>query len=167
MNSLWGAGQMMFNKFLFIVKEDVKVSDPKAVLKAISDRCHPVDDILSSRGPMDVLDHASQKFAFGGKMGWDATGEEKPWKPTWNSEVMGKIPEVLEANTSLLEENISILLLRIKKDQKQAARKIARQLIDKDAFKEVKFVVFMEEVTDLSAIGDVVWRGGQQYRSSP
>jgi 4-hydroxy-3-polyprenylbenzoate decarboxylase len=158
MNSLWGAGQMMFNKFLFIVKDDIEVSDHKAVLKAISDRCHPVDDILSSRGPMDVLDHASHKFAFGGKMGWDATGEIDPWQPEWKADVLQGIPEVVESYTALLSQGISILLLRIKKDQKNAARKVARSMVNQKAFNRVKFVVFMEEVADLSALGDVVWR---------
>ena len=35
-----------------------------------------VDDILVSRGATDHLDHASPKFAVGGKLGLDCTGDE-------------------------------------------------------------------------------------------
>lgn len=73
MNAMWGAGQMMFNKILIVVDELVDAHDYQAVAKALSQHVDPVQDILFSNGPMDVLDHSSSKFAFGGKMCIDAT----------------------------------------------------------------------------------------------
>ncbi len=160
MNSLWGAGQMMFNKFLIVVDEKVKVSDYKQVLQAVSENVHPIEDVLSNRGPMDVLDHASQKFAFGGKMGFDATknGREQWPSPKVDLDKMQHLKHVLAINTSLVEEGISVLIVKIEKNRKNAARKIARKMMEKKVMKHVRFVVFMEEVADIQCLPDVVWR---------
>ena len=72
-HALWGAGQMMFNKFLLVVDEDVDIRDWNAVCAAI---CHHVDlsrDLLFSQGPLDVLDHTAPTTGFGGKLCIDAT----------------------------------------------------------------------------------------------
>ena len=72
-NALWGAGQMMFNKFLLVVDEDIDIRSWDAVFDAV---CRYVDvqrDLLFSRGPLDVLDHAAPETGFGGKLCIDAT----------------------------------------------------------------------------------------------
>ena len=72
-NALWGAGQMMFNKFLLVTDEDIDIRDHEAVFGAI---CRNVDvqrDLLLSRGPLDVLDHTAPEAGFGGKLCIDAT----------------------------------------------------------------------------------------------
>lgn len=76
-NAMWGAGQMMFNKFLVVVDEEIDIRDQDAVLASI---CRNVDvsrDLLFSRGPLDVLDHAAPETGFGGKLCIDATRKEK------------------------------------------------------------------------------------------
>jgi 4-hydroxy-3-polyprenylbenzoate decarboxylase len=75
-NALWGAGQMMFNKILVAVDEDANLSDPNDILGRIAKNCNFSTDIIYSSGPMDVLDHSSRKFAYGTKIGFDATCKE-------------------------------------------------------------------------------------------
>lgn len=75
-NALWGAGQMMFNKILVVVDEDANLTDSKDILKRIAGFCNFNTDIVYSSGPMDVLDHSSRKFAYGTKMGFDATRKD-------------------------------------------------------------------------------------------
>ena len=72
-NAMWGAGQMMFNKFLLVTDEEIDIRDHEAVIDAI---CRNVDvqrDLLFSRGPLDVLDHTAPETGFGGKLCIDAT----------------------------------------------------------------------------------------------
>ncbi len=70
--SLWGAGQMMFNKYLLIVPPTVDVRDADALASLI--KCiDPARDIIRSEGIFDVLDHATATPAFGGKIAIDAT----------------------------------------------------------------------------------------------
>ena len=73
MNSLWGAGQMMFNKVLVVVDESVDIQNYQEILKAFAQNFNAAYSLHFSKGPLDVLDHSSQKFAFGSKLGIDLT----------------------------------------------------------------------------------------------
>jgi 4-hydroxy-3-polyprenylbenzoate decarboxylase len=72
-NSLFGAGQMMFTKYLAVVSGDINIRDYPSLLREIFRNTDPAKDLLFCRGPLDVLDHSSDTFAFGGKLGIDAT----------------------------------------------------------------------------------------------
>ncbi|KAA0226423.1 menaquinone biosynthesis decarboxylase [Fimbriimonadia bacterium ATM] len=73
MNALWGLGQLMFTKFIFVFDEDVDVHDLRDVLFRIGANCDPKRDSLVVQGPLDQLDHASNLVGFGGKIGFDCT----------------------------------------------------------------------------------------------
>ncbi|QDV91449.1 3-octaprenyl-4-hydroxybenzoate carboxy-lyase [Phycisphaerae bacterium RAS2] len=72
-SSIWGAGQMMFSKFIVIVDEDVDVHDEQAVMFAVGAHVDPRRDTFIVDGPMDILDHAAPYLGAGSKMGIDAT----------------------------------------------------------------------------------------------
>lgn len=76
-SALWGAGQMMFAKVIVVVDEDVDVQDPAVAAWRVLNNIDPRRDVFFSDGPVDVLDHAAERPAFGGKMGVDAT---RKWK---------------------------------------------------------------------------------------
>ncbi|MFA5721560.1 MAG: menaquinone biosynthesis decarboxylase [Aliarcobacter sp.] len=76
MHAFWGVGQMSFVKHAIFVNSDApKLTSHDEIIRYILNRIN-VDDILVSRGATDHLDHASPKFAVGGKLGLDCTGEE-------------------------------------------------------------------------------------------
>jgi len=79
MNAVWGTGQMMFTKCVVIVDEDIDPHDMNEVLFRITGNVDPKRDLLFTEGPLDVLDHSSDRFAFGSKLGIDATRKDKPW----------------------------------------------------------------------------------------
>ncbi len=87
MYGLWGMGQMMFAKYIVVVDEDVNVHDTSEVLFRWCANTDPQRDTVLTRGPADVLDHATAEVARGGKMGIDATrklpgeGFKRPWPP--------------------------------------------------------------------------------------
>ncbi len=70
--SLWGAGQMMFNKYMIAVAQGVDVRD-NATLAALLRRIDTSRHIIRSEGIYDVLDHATATNGFGGKLAIDAT----------------------------------------------------------------------------------------------
>ncbi|HCC71926.1 MAG TPA: menaquinone biosynthesis decarboxylase [Bacteroidales bacterium] len=76
-NSLFGAGQMMFSKFIVVVSDNVNIRDYKEVTGRIFSNTDINTDMFISKGPLDVLDHSSDNFSFGGKMGIDATEKFK------------------------------------------------------------------------------------------
>lgn len=87
MHGLWGMGQMMFTKYLVVVDDDVDVHNTSEVLFRLCANTDPQRDCLFSRGPADVLDHATTEIARGTKLGIDATrklageGFHRPWPP--------------------------------------------------------------------------------------
>lgn len=73
MHAMWGMGLMSLSKVLVVVDHDVNVHDADEVWWVTLNNIDPRRDIEFARGPVDVLDHASQEFTFGSKMGIDAT----------------------------------------------------------------------------------------------
>jgi len=80
-------GQMMFTKYIVVVDDDVDVHNTSEVLFRLCANTDPQRDTLLTRGPSDVLDHATSQIAVGTKMGIDATrklageGARCPWPP--------------------------------------------------------------------------------------
>ena len=70
--SLWGAGQMMFNKYLAVVPADVDVRSNK-MLASLLRSADTGTCISRSEGVYDVLDHATATNGFGGKAVIDLT----------------------------------------------------------------------------------------------
>ncbi len=73
LSALFGAGQMMLSKYIIVVSSPVNVHDYQAVADALFANVRFETDLLHTRGPLDVLDHSSDRFSMGGKMGIDAT----------------------------------------------------------------------------------------------
>lgn len=72
-NSLFGAGQMMFTKYLTVVSGEVDIRNYGELILHILKNTDFQSDLLFSSGPLDVLDHSSDNFSFGGKLGIDGT----------------------------------------------------------------------------------------------
>jgi len=87
MHGLWGMGQMMFSKYIIVVDDDVDVHNTSEVLFRLCANTDPQRDSLFTKGPADVLDHATSEIACGSKLGIDATkklpgeGFKRPWPP--------------------------------------------------------------------------------------
>ncbi len=72
-SSLSGAGQMMFSKYMVVVSGDVDIRNYRELAAHVFENTVPERDFVFTSGPMDVLDHSSDSFSFGGKAGVDAT----------------------------------------------------------------------------------------------
>ncbi len=70
--ALWGAGQMMFNKYLVIASSSTHIRS-FATLAALLRRADTARSIIRSEGVLDVLDHATATCGFGGKLAFDLT----------------------------------------------------------------------------------------------
>lgn len=79
MHAVWGMGQMMFTKGIVIVDADIDPHDLTEVLFRLTSNVDPRRDMCFVDGPLDVLDHSSDRFAFGSKVGIDATRKNKPF----------------------------------------------------------------------------------------
>ncbi len=73
MNAFWGLGQLMFSKTIVVVDQDVDVQNLSEVAWIVGTHIDPKRDIQFTEGPVDDLENASPRPAFGSKMGIDAT----------------------------------------------------------------------------------------------
>ena len=105
MHGLWGMGQMMFTKYIIVVDAHVDVHNTSQVLFHLFADTDPQRDTMLTRGPADVLDHATPTIAAGGKMGFDATrklpgeGFQRPWPP------LIRMDEAVKAKVDAMSKN--------------------------------------------------------------
>ena len=78
---------MMFTKYIVVVDDDVDVHNTREVLFHLTANTDPQRDSIFTKGPSDVLDHATSEMAIGSKLGIDATkklpgeGFKRAWPP--------------------------------------------------------------------------------------
>jgi len=72
-NSLLGAGQMMFTKYLVVTSGEIDIRNYRTLAEYLLRNTDLRTDLLFSSGPLDVLDHSSDVFSLGGKLGIDST----------------------------------------------------------------------------------------------
>jgi len=103
MHGLWGMGQMMFTKYIVVVDDDVDVHNTREVLFRLCANTDPQRDSIFTKGPADVLDHATTEMAIGSKLGIDATkklpgeGHKRGWPPLirMDESVKAKVEKLL------------------------------------------------------------------------
>jgi 4-hydroxy-3-polyprenylbenzoate decarboxylase len=105
MNGMWGIGLLSLAKVIVAVDEDVDVRNVQEAWWSALVNLDPERDVRFTKGPTDVLDHASREFSFGSKMGLDGTtkwpeeGGRAPWprKAVPDPDVEARMRERLRA----------------------------------------------------------------------
>jgi 4-hydroxy-3-polyprenylbenzoate decarboxylase len=84
-HALWGLGQLMFEKMIFVFDHDVNLHDSQEVSWRAFNNVDPKRDIVLTEGPLDELDISASQDLFGSKIGVDCTrkwpeeGMQRPW----------------------------------------------------------------------------------------
>jgi len=177
-HSLWGAGQLMLNKILLVT--DFAVDNYRALLWQAFSRIDFHTDLIFSKGPLDVLDHSSPHFAFGSKLGIDAThkwpeeieiknskiesfnsGMAQPATKvileSLNSEIKNRYPAITTLNLKLLDEGIPIVILAINKPNAGLIASLSSQLLADDELNSVKILILLDDTADINDLDTVCW----------
>ncbi|MDQ3050715.1 MAG: menaquinone biosynthesis decarboxylase [Bacteroidota bacterium] len=169
MNSMWGAGQMMFTKMMIVVDGDVNIQNNLEVAQYISEHTDPGSDFVFSQGPTDVLDHSCSTMAFGGKMGIDAT-RKLPEELAGRNHFAGSahfpdettlrklFPEITDVNLTLLRKGVSMIFIAVEKKRSKHVKELAKSIFEIPDFQHIKVVIFLEHTLDVQDIADAVWR---------
>jgi 4-hydroxy-3-polyprenylbenzoate decarboxylase len=125
-SSLSGAGQMMFTKYMAVVSGETDIRNYRELIKHILSNADFERDLLLSYGPLDVLDHSSDSFSFGGKAGIDATckhPEEENGRNKLRKREPSALIDILEShgfssiitnyNPELVQEGIPVLIITV------------------------------------------------------
>ena len=119
---LWGAGQMMFNKYLLLTPDSTNIRSEREMAWLMRN-CNLDTSLIRSEGIYDVLDHATATCGYGGKVALDLTNvEERGERISFDSKAL---PEGVVADTTLLEE-WGVLLLFADNELKIEASEVAK-----------------------------------------
>ncbi len=168
MNAMWGAGQMMFNKILVLADEHIKIQNYEQLAQYVFKNVNPALDIYFSQGPMDVLDHSCSKLGFGGKMCIDGTAkfeeerdENSEWsivKGEWTESFKSSFPEIHSVNDSLLQKDIPVLIVSVKKTRKGHVRDLHQHICEAKETEGVKLILYVEHTVDANDLTVALWR---------
>ncbi|MBI4550242.1 MAG: menaquinone biosynthesis decarboxylase [Candidatus Omnitrophica bacterium] len=87
MHSMWGLGQLVFEKMVLVFDDDVDIHDKDEVAWRAFANVDPKRDMVFTEGPLDELDISSSYELYGSKVGVDCTrkwreeGMQRPWPP--------------------------------------------------------------------------------------
>ncbi len=166
-HSLWGAGQMMLNKILLVT--DCPVDDYHALAEKTLAQIDFRTDLIFGKGPLDVLDHASPRFAFGSKLGIDATTkwpEENKKATTTTLEQRMKISNgswqqayssVTDWNLSLMNDNIPIVMLSVHHPSTKTSAELVQQLLRDELLTAAKVFILLDDTADIHDLYVVCW----------
>lgn len=162
MNALWGAGQMMFNKILVVTDDDIRPDDYRAVMQRIAQYADPVEDIHFMKGPMDILDHSSRKYALGSKMGIDAT--RKPSAPVSDrlpaidkDVILARFSELTAVNDKLAAAGIPLVIFGFRKTKKAHAQQLAKEIAASGLITGIRYFLFLDPEAAGLDLPLVVW----------
>ncbi len=163
MNALWGAGQMMLNKFLIITNSGTDIRSPHEVMQCISRNVDPGQDLHISKGPADVLDHSSRQFALSGKAGLDAGNERGlTFRPEslQADRLLLKFPAIHSVDTRLIEKGYPILIVFSDKKSGVSVRNLHQEICAVGEIGETRFIIYFDPEAEGLQSGDYLWLAG-------
>lgn len=153
---LWGAGQMMFNKYMVVASahEDIRSFER---LGRLLRRADLSTSIIRAEGVLDVLDHATATCGFGGKLAIDLTAVD----PSTEVEEITE-PEMLEpkggvalCDTSLLAEYGLLVLFA---EELRPVEVDVTAYLNHNGFKGVKYVALFDyQAACVMTMNDLLW----------
>jgi 4-hydroxy-3-polyprenylbenzoate decarboxylase len=172
LSSLFGAGQMMFTKYLIVVSGNVDIRDYKALSSHVFENFDVSSDLLFTHGPLDVLDHCSDRFSVGGKAGIDATvkmseeiilkaaPDSKNPKPE-NNEAPAFLKNALieNYNLSLVESGIPIVVVSVNRlKDKDVIDKVKTLFRTNDPTGNFRLLIVVDHTVNVTDLHIVAWQ---------
>lgn len=171
-NSLLGAGQMMFTKYIVVVDGDIDIRKYSDLTKLIFKNTDFSKDLFFLRGPLDVLDHSSDTFAFGGKLGIDATVKTPVEDGRLNSD--HEVSELMDIvvlenlvssklirnyNPLLIKDNIALLILSVDTTTlPDLVNKLKDVLNKTPGIERFKVILLVDHLIDVNDYFTIAWQ---------
>ncbi|AIZ44306.1 3-octaprenyl-4-hydroxybenzoate carboxy-lyase [Deinococcus radiopugnans] len=172
-NGLFGLGQMMFAKVIVVLDDDVPVNHFEAVWRAVAEKAVPGRDTLTTRGPIDVLDHSSRGWGYGSKLIIDATtkrpeeigGAESSrevqagdlaHETVFSPAAAAELPD-FDGVVAQRQNDDGYWLVALKKTRPGQAQELAKAFAAHPAAAGVRHLLICDEFTDVNDLQDVWW----------
>jgi len=168
-SSLSGAGQMMFTKYLVAVSGDIDIRNYSELLKHVFSNVDFERDVVFSNGPLDVLDHSSDTFSFGGKVGIDATVKtieelsgRKSLSKCEKYDIPGAVFDrniIKKFNADLLEKGIPVLIVTVNRcEDTDAVEKVKNMFKVKASSGIFRLILTIDHTVDPFDLFVVAWQ---------
>ncbi|MFR9620850.1 MAG: menaquinone biosynthesis decarboxylase [Rikenellaceae bacterium] len=142
--SMWGAGQMMFNKYMVVTDHTCNIRD-KGELARLMRNVDIKRSVVRSEGVYDVLDHATATLGYGGKLALDLSSTES--HDTTPRSV--KYPAEMAVDRSLVDEWSTLVLFASPRAQ------IDQAMAEVEG---VNFIVLLDEAAEgVVSHYDILW----------
>ena len=152
---LWGAGQMMFNKYLIITPEDTNIRSREELFKLLR-HFDPERHLIHSEGILDVLDHSAPERGYGAKLAIDLTDIDPEAAPRELKEPCTAQPcgGVELFNTELFKE-LGLVILYAEREWREKVD--VKEYLDKNGI-EARFVVLFDHgAAGYMTLSDLLW----------
>lgn len=160
-NSMWGAGQMMFNKFSVIASTERSIYDLGTLRELVQEISIP-RDVMFSKGPLDVLDHTADVMGIGGKMCFDAT-EKMPEEGAGIAYPMVSVPkewvypEGVTFVNDIYASEWRTLFVAMRGGVKETPAELVQELLEKNGAQGLKFVFVFDNNVTISDPSVLMW----------
>jgi 4-hydroxy-3-polyprenylbenzoate decarboxylase len=152
---LWGAGQMMFNKYLVITPESTNLRSRNELFALLS-RINPQKHLIPSEGILDVLDHSSPTTGYGSKLAIDLTdidlsSEPKPLTKPRTAEPAGGV----ELFSTELFDELGLVILFAEREWRERVDVV--EYLEKNSI-EARFVALFDRgAAGAMTQSDLLW----------
>jgi 4-hydroxy-3-polyprenylbenzoate decarboxylase len=169
-SSMFGTGQMMFTKYMLVVSGEIDIRDYRALLYHVLQNTDFRYDLIYTSGPLDVLDHSSNTFAMGGKLGIDGTIKLEQelnsrhavaQTVTLSDEDTDRLRQkILDVNCIVsIPDNLPVTVVGINQDEPvisiEKSRKFFRAYELKDKF---RLILAVDHTVDVNDMFMVAWQ---------
>ena len=151
---LWGAGQMMFNKYMVVASEECDIRSSEDVLRRIAN-IDPRRNLIWSEGILDVLDHATATTGYGSKLAIDITDVEATPRTFLTPRTANPTGGVRLFNTELAKE-YGILILYAEREWQE--KMDVERYITENNFVDMKVVALFDHgAAGNMNLSDLLW----------
>jgi 4-hydroxy-3-polyprenylbenzoate decarboxylase len=166
--SIYGAGQLMLTKYLVVVSGDVDIRNYQELAQHVFENADFRNDLFFTSGPLDVLDHSSDTFAFGGKLGIDATIklEAELSGRSLNSTSLSKgftgnlRKNIMKENSNInILNDLPIVITGLCQSEDPIASEKSRKYFRKNKIKDLfRLVLTVDHTVDVNDLYLVTWQ---------
>ena len=152
---LWGAGQMMFNKYMVITPESTNIRSRNELFALLS-RINPEQHLIRSEGILDVLDHSSPTTGYGSKLAIDLTDIDLSTEPQRLTKPrMAEPTGGVELFSTELFDELGLVILFAEREWRERVDVV--EYLEKNSI-EARFVVLFDRgAAGVMTQSDLLW----------
>jgi 4-hydroxy-3-polyprenylbenzoate decarboxylase len=157
---------------MIVVSGDTDIRNYRKLMVHILENADLTRNFIFGRGPLDVLDHSSDSFSFGGKAGLDATikypeekygrtetvsGGEIPLQKITG--ILSEIPDIKSFNTDLLKQNIPVVIISLNPSADNETVERTKHFLRKNNVTEgIRLIIAVDHTVDINDLFMVSWQ---------